>query len=118
MPIPFEPEGIDSLRNRFPACLDKVWVPVLNMEDRPGLHREYVFDFHSGLRLIISKMQSTELPVTIQVSASFSTHEPQDLDEFKKHVEVAYKLIGGPGKLVFLGLSHNGIPHWRVELAN
>jgi hypothetical protein len=48
MPIPFRVETIEQMKLRFPKALEKVWIPVDGMEDRPGLHREHVFDFLSG----------------------------------------------------------------------
>jgi hypothetical protein len=54
--LPFEPEPLESLQARFPKALERIWVVPSNgdMPDRPGMHREHLFDFESGLRLLIS----------------------------------------------------------------
>lgn len=56
MPLPFQPESFESLRAKLPVALSKFWdvKDVLNGGDRPGLHREYIFDTEDGMRLIIS----------------------------------------------------------------
>lgn len=119
MPIPFEPEFIEQLTARFHIALRKVWVAVENMTDRPGLHREHVFDFTSGLRLLISKdILPPDSTPFIHVSASLSDEEPIELEEFERIVQHAYGLIGGKGKIKFMGITSKGIPHWRVEDAN
>lgn len=113
MPLPFIPESIESMRARFHKALEKVYIPSEDMEDRPGLHRENLFDFENGLRLLISKenLQGNK----IHVSASWEGGSPTDPDEATKEVGKAFRTIGGRGILELLGISIQGIPHWIVR---
>jgi len=57
MGLLFEPEKKESLKARFMAALGRVYdvAKIVDHEsDRPGQHRENVFDFEDGVRLIIS----------------------------------------------------------------
>lgn len=112
--LAFEPEPLSSLKKRFPDCLVKVWDVLNNPEDRPGLHRTYVFDFENGLRLLISKSKFNEDTVGIHVSASWEVNEPETFDHAHGMVSKHYILLGGKGILKFLGISPLGIPHWLV----
>lgn len=117
MPIlPFIAEPLESLKARFPKALEKVWRVTLPMHDRAGLHREHLFDFESGLRLLISRdnTMDTDSP-HIHVSASWETDEPNNIRLANQLVVNAYRSIGGKGILHFVGISPGGIPHWYVE---
>jgi hypothetical protein len=65
--LPIEPESATLARRRWPQAVEKVWnwyrfeppldqrgQPVDKEFDRPGLYRSNVFDFHDGLRMIVS----------------------------------------------------------------
>lgn len=113
--LPFESESIDSLKERYPKCIAKIWTQAeIARGDRPGLHREYVFDFESGLRLLISRALFGDL-AKAHVSASWIDEKPLDFYEAEGEVVRAYKDLGGVGYLRFLGMSNMGIPHWIVE---
>lgn len=130
MPLPFEAESTDILRARYPKALEKLWVvpddvsfEPDSMPDRPGLHRENVFDFTSGLRLLISRDKLGDTPIRVHVSASWEDGispelEPKSLTEFSVVVKMAYEYLGGKGTLTFIGISPNMIPHWLVMETN
>lgn len=116
-PLPFIAELLVTLRERFPKALEKVWEVTDPMEDRPGMHRENVFDFDSGLRLLISRDKLVGIKPEIHVSASWESNKPISIREAHRQVNEAYHLLGGKEYLKFLGLSGGGIPHWiGIEL--
>ena len=117
MPLSFRPEDIGKLTERFPKALEKIWVAKNNMQDRPGLHREHLFDFNTGLRLLISKdvLDGGKSGPEIHVSASWEFNHPCCLKHASEEVQGFYKIIGGKGNLRFLGFSPQMIPHWIVE---
>jgi len=104
--LPFQPEPLADL-----------WVAVQNMNDRPGLHRENVFDFEDGLRLIISKDRLFSDPKeNVHLSASWTSKEraPTTWADVDLEVIKHYQSIGGPGLLQFIGASSGNVPHWVV----
>jgi len=57
MGLPFQKESLQDLNARFPAALKQMFYVEKMTEagaDRPGNHRENVFDFTDNTRLIIS----------------------------------------------------------------
>jgi hypothetical protein len=115
--LPFISEPIEQLKARFPKALEKVWVITIPMPDRPGLHRENVFDFPNGIRLLISRdnlIDKTE----IHVSASWEYNEPKSIEQMNINVLACFRAIGGTGTLRFLGWSPNAIPHWIIKGGN
>lgn len=114
--LPFQPETVERMIGRFPQALEKTWLVTDPMPDRPGLHREHVFDFPSGMRLLISRDRLLPVePAKIHVSASWEFMEPRSIDEMNRRVKVGYELLGGKGKLSWVGFSQMAIPHWVVE---
>lgn len=112
----FEPEPDELLKSRFPAALRKVWNPDLAYMDRPGLHREHVFDFDCGLRMIISRDRLKPDEAPIHISVSWIENLPVTIEEATKQVEEKYKILGGTGSVKFIGLSDNGVPHFFIEV--
>ncbi|HSZ58582.1 MAG TPA: hypothetical protein VK797_23140 [Tepidisphaeraceae bacterium] len=66
MPLPIKIESIESAKARFPRAIEKCWDAetikedqATGSDDRPGKHREHVFDLerHPGTsyRLIVSR---------------------------------------------------------------
>jgi hypothetical protein len=56
--LDWNPESMETLRGRYSSALERVYDTKLieqGESDRPGEHREHVFDFEDGLRLIISR---------------------------------------------------------------
>jgi hypothetical protein len=113
--MPFVPEPLEDLKARFPKCLEKVWDITDTMPDRPGLHREHVFDFESGMRLLISNDCMIPRAPDIHISASWEHNPPQSILEMETDVVRGYRALGGKGLLRLLGWSGRGIPHWIVE---
>lgn len=77
MGLPFQPEPIEKLAVRYQKAMEKVYDAdkiTQGQIDRPGLHRENVFDFEDGIRLIISK-DRTSGRLYIHISGS-STKGP------------------------------------------
>ena len=71
--LEFQTEKLDQLKGRFDLALKKVWNPDKMKDekaDRPGLHRQYVFDFEDGTRLIVSK-DKLEGKLFLHVSGSY-----------------------------------------------
>lgn len=57
MKVPFAPEPIEALRDRFPLALARVYrVQAVLAQDggQPSQLREHVFDFPHGVRMIVS----------------------------------------------------------------
>lgn len=56
-PLPFLPEDLITARKRYPKAVKKLFnIGRIKFADaqRPGENRDHVFDFETGLRLIIS----------------------------------------------------------------
>lgn len=56
--MPFTPEPVEQMIERFQKALEREFNAdkISNGDpDRPGVHRENVFDYEDGIRLIISK---------------------------------------------------------------
>jgi len=113
--MPFVPEPIKDMKVRFPKCLEKVWDITDTMPDRPGLHREHVFDFESGMRLLISNDCMIPRAPDIHISASWEYNPPTSIFEMETDVRRGYRALGGKGILRLLGWSNRGIPHFLVE---
>lgn len=131
--LPFRPAPVETLRERFPLALDRVWRdPAEDAPERPGMFRTHVFDFEHGMRLIISKERHAIINggrLHIHVSASWNA--PDDIKAFTDtngvttperltaYVQAMYSRIGGRGTLVFIGTSEGkAVPHWIVDLGD
>lgn len=119
MPLPFIAEPIELLKARFPKCLARIWNPneINAGGPRPGQFREYIFDFEEGLRLLISKTAFFPYDSSIHISASWEHDVPLNIEtivELTKQIEEKYHLLGGKGRLTFLGMSAHFVPHWLV----
>src|SRR3954468_23455740 len=116
--LPFEPESLESMQARFPKALERIWVVPSNgdMPDRPGMHREHLFDFESGLRLLISIDRLDKANTIIHISASWEYFTPVTFTVASEQVNEAYKSLGGKGHLKLIGVSQFGVPHWTVKI--
>lgn len=77
-PVPVTVMTSIEHRKRWAGAVARVWDFMdngLGSVDRPGMHQEHVFDFHDGLRLIVS---TERLPpdgiARLHVSASILAH--------------------------------------------
>ena len=56
--LPEQIETLESAKARFRKALEKCWnlraIAKNPKGDRPGIHREHVFDFETGIRMIAS----------------------------------------------------------------
>lgn len=76
-----KPEPIESICGRFSSALIPVWdanrirreIREGKDPDRPGCHRTHVFDFISGLRLIVSREWMEEIGVFLHISSSWGS---------------------------------------------
>ena len=116
--LPFQKEPLEKLKARFPKAIEKVWIVNDPMIDRPGLHREHLFDFESGMRLLISKDKLVNEEPELHVSASWEHNPPKSVEEMHKFVVEGYYSLGGIGRVNFIGFSSAAIPHWIVEPVN
>jgi len=116
--VPFKPESLEQLKARFPKALEKVWEVTDPMPDRPGLHREHLFDFESGMRLLISKDKLIREEPEVHVSGSWEWNPPISIEQMRRVVGEGYRSLGGTGLLHFIGFSEAAIPHWIVREVN
>lgn len=76
-------ESLDLLKARFPAALRRVWdgdeLVRLGQKgggdyERPSATPEHIFDFFSGLRMVVSRERHTGLGVCLHCSMSMTEH--------------------------------------------
>lgn len=129
--IEFNPQPLYKLSQRVPKALEKIWdaEDILvdpDNADRPGLHEEYIFDFISGCRLIISREKyRAYATLRIHISASFMP-ECLDLARWKDLGGELYHLvdiikdhlkdIGLRGDMTFIGVSPKQVIHCFIDL--
>lgn len=131
MALPHDPEPISQLQARYAAALEPVYVQwkVARGNDRPGLHREHVMDFESGLRLIVSRERTDKGKVVIHVSASPESnshlwHRCRDAGSLTRGLRIlideavaSFRRISGDDRqLQLVDISSPAmIPHWLIE---
>jgi hypothetical protein len=144
--MPFRPEGTDSLRARYPAALVElhdVESVLLGTQLRAGQKRANVFDFESGVRLIVGREDNGTLTRPgmrhgIHISGSIQPGSPEhhrigaigrvsDLEriahEFRAACERHLRMLGEYRTPVFIGFLdqhggrdiRRGIPHWFID---
>ena len=97
MGLIFQPESVAKLKKRYAQAFEKTYdvnkIGESQSTDRPGLHRENVFDFKDGLRLIISKDQHNG---DLYLHASASLREPfKDMSMVPGIIKRWLQLAGG-----------------------
>lgn len=140
--IPFEPQDIAQLRKRYAAAVEELHTvrdaDLPGSAFRPGQDRRHVFDFFSGLRLIVSRDRYPEMePPTqgIHFSASICGGEESALyrrgsrlarskgadrasRDFLRTAVNAWASISGrkpaEAKLVYISPG-KGVPHWMAQ---
>lgn len=118
--LPFQPEPNYKLKQRYPKALEKIWIAEEFMEDTPGKHREHVFDFEIGLRLIISRdlLIKGDKP-KLHVSCSWFKHPNIPSDEWMLEVKKCFgSLDNRSAQWNFIRFSQKGVPHWILEDTN
>jgi hypothetical protein len=118
--LPFKPEPVNKLKQRYTKALEKIWIAEEGITDVPSSHRTHVFDFESGLRLIISRdILHPDYGVKTHVSASQFNKEFENLGEILEKVDEAVEsLVGRRVKLQPIGMSAKGVPHFWIEEIN
>lgn len=130
--LPRKPETLERAKARFPDALETIWdVEAIRFSGakRPGEDRRCVFDFHDGLRLIVSRERMDDGEIKIHMSASV------DLDSglakrirrgklkqgmFGTLAQERFAAISGfgtvkPAFVQFIGVSDKGVPHWHIK---
>lgn len=121
-PLPFEPEPFLQLRARFHAAYEPIWpyAPPDYEGDVPALHREHVFDFEDGVRLVVQRVQSprrAEVGVLVAGCVEMGrgpTRRPEDLMD--RYFELAGQPIGG--EILDWGVGGDGRIVWWVVKDN
>lgn len=99
--LPFDAEPLHVLQAKYPKAVKKVWDTSeieKNPEDRPGKHRDHIFDFFDGFRLIVSR-EKVGMSTILHFSGSkFPTNDmkpPQFVEGMIRHIiELAGRLSG------------------------
>ncbi len=78
--LPFEPQLAYDLYQRFDAALEPIVTEATDVEGRlayrPGEHRQHVFEFNDGTRLIVSHDKQDGCGDVLHFSASIHTETP------------------------------------------
>lgn len=113
--LPFEVESLDAAAARYPAALKREWdgdaIAAAQGEcDRPGLHREHVFDVewgHDGddyvewWRVIVSIETHAEIGRVLHISASALHNPPALVPFFYTRAMLLYAFLSGiNGRLI------------------
>lgn len=135
MGLKFKPLSVSEHRNRWPGALVKLWEyseTSASVQDKcpdsPGKHRENIFDFHDGMRMVVS---ADRYPCGAYVHVSVSAPETSEafvqtldskgrpcLQRLDKLVNERIRHMGGPGLtvgVVFHGIVHFYYPPLQVK---
>jgi hypothetical protein len=98
----------------------------LGVAQAPSGFRDNVFDYYSGLRLIVSRERTPWGKIVVHISASVMPNSPlwleltghtlsmvECLDEILKRWHYISREKKNPE---FVGFSAGGVPHWVLEL--
>lgn len=125
MKLPFEPQPMAALQERFAEALRRVFDYRAGVPDEiPSGLREHVFDFEDGVRMIVSRDMEDEGGVYLHVSASVEpgmlyatliTTRVITAQDFLRRVERRFAQLSGQEEpLEFCGFTRGkGVPHWR-----
>lgn len=127
--LPFEPTPIGDARDRFWRALVREYSATDGPlgGDRPGQHRDNVFDFHNGLRMIVSRdvfKQGEQARIHVSASAEPDSHlfesiaHGLELSTFRDgHVIPILEEISQYNVVIEVEkLTETNIPHWIVRL--
>lgn len=132
MPLPFDPQPLSVHQSRYTAALHHLWpwVDGSYSGDGPGFHREHVFDFLDGVRMIVARVSPPPEYVerdapSILVSAMVDTTKtpggkglPGSVAAVDSLLERYFDLSGEPvgGEVLEMGLAGEGrVAWWRVR---
>lgn len=131
VPLPFEPQPLEIHRLRYTAAVHHLWPWVDNNHtgDSPAYHREHVFDFPDGVRMVVSRVSPPpkyqDDPPSILVSAMVDTSKtpggtglPPGVAAMDTLIERYFDLSGEVvgGEVIEMGLAAEGrVAWWRVR---
>lgn len=119
MGLNWEPEPAEKMAKRFETALKRVYdVDLIAQEesDRPGEHRENVFDFKDGIRIIVS----LEIHDGVRfVHISGSSQNPMSVQDLSKRIlgkiiTISKMNISG---VVNAWVANTGIIHFLFRMA-
>lgn len=116
--LPFNPQPLHVLRDKLPAALEGFYDPfdvMAGAVESPSGNPKHVFDFESGLRLIIST-DSISMCLYTHVSAS-SLADYRDKQEALGAIQAAMTSIGLPYDVGNdpHSVSQGKIAHWFFD---
>lgn len=102
MALDFKPQPVEAMRRRYLAALRHEYdvARVLEgLEPRAGTHRRHVFDFHDGIRLILSrdrmnKLQLLHASASLQPTWPFYVELEKQIAKLKDKKELAIETLG------------------------
>ncbi len=126
--LPFMPQTLDQLRERIPEALR----PLYGARDKskPWMNRGHVFDFESGLRLVVTrKVIDIGCEPCLHVAATIVPHTMVEesgrwirRERLRDHGEWLQRLVICqfrelyPMPLEFLGVADRGVFHFFGEI--
>lgn len=97
--VPFNPRSFSTQRERLPEALEEIHDIEDIAEDpsaRPGANERHVFDFYSGLRLIISIDRDELIGTVLHLSVSVSRSHWDPRQDGNKVLAQTIKELGLP----------------------
>lgn len=120
-PLPFEPQPLVVAQSRYPAALSRTWPWVDSSTysgDAPSYHRDHVFDFEDGVRLVVAKVKTRSGDVVVLVSAVMTMPLAvgrMDADSLaERYFDLAQQRYGG--EILGHGMTAEGrVAWWLVK---
>lgn len=134
--LPVQPETIAQAKARLQQALIPVYDGLEYLtgtatKPRPGVLRKHVFDFHDGMRLIISRdISSANNKPAVHVSASIADGQidkwiagpfkgcqsfREITEVFSKEINARWSELGRTKKLIIVFIASEGILHFEEE---
>lgn len=126
--LPYRPQSLDVLRRRLPLALEKPY----GVRERVSPWKDpcHVFDFESGLRLVVTKkVIDIGCDPCLHVAANLIPHtmawdyrrtivkyRDRNPEEWIKRLVIGQFQELDPVPLQFLGFSNDGVPHFFAEI--
>ena len=120
-PLPFEPQPLTAHQSRYPAALSRVWPWVDDATycgDAPAHHRDHVFDFDDGVRLVVARVRTRGGDVVVLVSAvmtrPLATGRMEADALAERYFDLAQQSVGG--EILGHGMTAEGrVAWWLVK---
>jgi len=112
--LPFEPECLECMKQRFTKALESVYDQesiAAGKGPRPGQYRVHVFDFQDGYRLIVSREYSKDGGTSLHFSMSTMNEVPPFREFLFILLERVKGLYGGPMAGQLQLAMKNGVLH-------